>query len=44
MKEAEDNGQFSYIPVQLGKGTTDDDDDETFDDANEIPIQSTTKV
>jgi len=43
MKEAEDNGQFSYIPVQLSKDTT-DDDDETFDDANEIPIKSTDKV
>jgi len=42
MKEAEDNGQFSYIPVQLSKDTTDDDD--IFDDADEIPIQSTTKV
>jgi coatomer subunit beta' len=44
MKEAENNGQFSYIPIQLNKDITDeDDDDETFDDANEIPIQSTIK-
>jgi len=41
MKEAENNEQFFYGPVQSNKGTTDDDDDddddENFADANEIP-------
>jgi coatomer subunit beta' len=35
MKEAEENGQFSYIPVQINGDTW--DDEENFDDANEIP-------
>jgi hypothetical protein len=38
MKEAEDNGQFAYIPVQLNEG------EENFDDANETPIQFIAKV
>jgi len=33
MKEAEENEQFSYIPVQ-----------DTSDDADEIPVQWTAKV
>jgi hypothetical protein len=41
MKEAESNEQFFYGPVQLNKGTTEDDDDENFSDANEIPKQVT---
>ncbi len=42
MKEAEENEQFSYIPIQINKDTWDDEDN--FDDANEKPIQSMTKV
>jgi hypothetical protein len=42
MKEAEDNGQFAYIPVQLNEGIT--DEEENFDDANETPIQLIAKV
>jgi hypothetical protein len=39
MKEAESNEQFFYGPVQSNKGTTEDDDDENFADANETPKQ-----
>jgi len=37
MKEAENNGQFFYGPVQSNKGTTEDDDDDNFSDADETP-------
>ena len=43
MKQAEDNGQFSYIPNEANR-ITDGDDDETFDDANEVPVQTTTNA
>ncbi|CAF4435967.1 unnamed protein product, partial [Rotaria sp. Silwood2] len=39
MKEAEENEQFSYHPVQSNKGITDEDEDENFSDANESPKQ-----
>jgi hypothetical protein len=41
MKEAENNEQFFYGPIQSNKGTTEDDDDENFSDANETPKQVT---
>jgi len=43
MKEAENNEQFFYGPVQLNKTTTDndDEDDENFSDVNETPKQVT---
>ena len=45
IKEAENNEQFFYGPVQSNKGTTqeeeDDDDDEKFSDVNETPKQVT---
>ncbi|CAF3330904.1 unnamed protein product [Rotaria socialis] len=42
MKEAEENGQFSYIPIQSSQIITDDNED-NFDDANETSTQSTIK-
>lgn len=39
MKEAEQNNQFFYHPVQLKKTTDDEDDSENFSDANEPPKQ-----
>lgn len=42
MKTAEDNGEFSYTPIK--SKDMDDDDDENFDDANEIPTQSMTST
>ena len=48
MHEAEENEQFSYVPVQSNKNTGDNDDDnedeDNFADANEVskPIPSTT--
>ena len=42
MKEAEDHGQFSYVPRQLSQYT--ENDDENFNDTNEVPIQSMAKV
>ncbi|CAF1019776.1 unnamed protein product [Adineta ricciae] len=40
MKLAEENGQFSFDPTQFIKTPADgnDDDEEKFDDANEIPV------
>ncbi|UJR16031.1 hypothetical protein I4U23_002945 [Adineta vaga] len=47
MKEAEENGKFSFDPTQFIKKTADDDDDDdendNFDDANETPIQTNNK-
>ncbi|CAF1960502.1 unnamed protein product [Rotaria magnacalcarata] len=42
MKAAEENGQFSYIPIQSNQRITDDNED-NFDDANETSTQSTIK-
>jgi len=46
MHEAEENEQFSYVPVQSNKNTgdNDDEDEDNFADANEVskPIPSTT--
>ena len=42
MKQAEDNEQFSYNPVQLNKHThenDDDDDEDQFADADSVPKQ-----
>lgn len=46
MKLAEENGQFSFDPTQFIKTPTDgnDDDEEKFDDANEIPVPVANKV
>ena len=43
MKTAEESGEFSYIPIRF-KGTNDDEEEESFDDANEIPTQSATTI
>jgi hypothetical protein len=40
MQEAENNEQFFYGPVQLNKGTTEEDDNENFSDAQEAPKQT----
>jgi len=40
MQEAENNEQFFYGPVQSNKGTTEEDDEENFSDAQETPKQT----
>ena len=42
MKTAEDNEEFFYTPIK--SKDMDDDGDENFDDANEIPTQSITSA